>query len=161
MRPGVPTTMCAPCSRLASCGRIVLPPAAYEHEQEKIKTRLPAAINFVRDNKLNEWMGPKQGKVGIIMQGGMYNNVILHESTRIPVSPTNASARRAVVAGAQALAMAFGRSFGKGTFSWSEELFDYENQLGVAAGCQAGIVKTRFNGSDFGTVVVPTYAVAH
>ncbi len=92
---------------------------------------------------------------------GMYNNVILHESTRIPVSPTNASARRAVVAGAQALAMAFGRSFGKGTFSWSEELFDYENQLGVAAGCQAGIVKTRFNGSDFGTVVVPTYAVAH
>jgi indolepyruvate ferredoxin oxidoreductase alpha subunit len=56
--------------------RIVLPPAAYEHEQEKIKTRMPAAIGFVRDNKLNEWMGPTQGKVGIIMQGGMYNNVI-------------------------------------------------------------------------------------
>ena len=54
----------------------MLPPAAYEHEQEKIKTRMPAAIGFVRDNKLNEWMGPKQGKVGIIMQGGMYNNVI-------------------------------------------------------------------------------------
>src|SRR5215475_8421446 len=44
-------------------GRIVLPPAAYEHEQEKIKTRLPAAMAFVRDNRLNEWMGPKQGKV--------------------------------------------------------------------------------------------------
>jgi len=57
-------------------GRIVLPPAAYEHEQEKIKTRMPAAIGFIRDNKLNEWMGPKQGKVGIIMQGGMYNSVI-------------------------------------------------------------------------------------
>ena len=57
-------------------GRIVLPPAAYEHEQEKIKTRMPAAIAFVRDKRLNEWMGPKQGKVGIIMQGGMYNNVI-------------------------------------------------------------------------------------
>ena len=56
--------------------RIVLPPAAYEHEQEKIKTRLPAAIDFVRANKLNEWMGPAEGKVGIIMQGGMYNNVI-------------------------------------------------------------------------------------
>ncbi|MEY9109131.1 indolepyruvate ferredoxin oxidoreductase alpha subunit [Bradyrhizobium yuanmingense] len=56
--------------------RIVLPPAAYEHEQEKIKTRMPAAIGFIRDNKLNELMGPKQGKVGIIMQGGMYNNVI-------------------------------------------------------------------------------------
>jgi indolepyruvate ferredoxin oxidoreductase alpha subunit len=57
-------------------GRIVLPPAAYEHEQEKIKTRMPAAIGFIRDKKLNEWMGPRQGKVGIIMQGGMYNNVI-------------------------------------------------------------------------------------
>jgi indolepyruvate ferredoxin oxidoreductase alpha subunit len=56
--------------------RIVLPPAAYEHEQEKIKTRMPAAMGFIRDNKLNEWMGPKHGKVGIIMQGGMYNNVI-------------------------------------------------------------------------------------
>ncbi|HLZ01019.1 MAG TPA: indolepyruvate ferredoxin oxidoreductase subunit alpha [Bradyrhizobium sp.] len=57
-------------------GRIVLPPAAYEHEQEKIKTRMPAAIAFIKDRKLNERIGPKQGKVGIIMQGGMYNNVI-------------------------------------------------------------------------------------
>lgn len=92
---------------------------------------------------------------------GMYNNVILHESTRVPVSPTNASVRRSVICGAQALCMAFGREFGKGTYSWQEELFDYKNQLGVAAGCQAGLIKTRFNGSDYGTVVVPTYAVAH
>ena len=92
---------------------------------------------------------------------GMYNNVILHESTRVPASPTNASVRRAVVAGAQALCLAFGREHGKNTYSWVEELFDYENQLGVAAGCQAGLIKTRFNGSDYGTVVVPTYAVAH
>lgn len=56
--------------------RIVLPPAAYEHEQEKIHKRLPAAIDFVRDNKLNEWMGPSEGKIGILMQGGMYNSVI-------------------------------------------------------------------------------------
>lgn len=56
--------------------RIVLPPAAYLHEQEKILHRLPAAINFVRDNKLNEWFGPSEGKVGIVLQGGMYNNVI-------------------------------------------------------------------------------------
>ncbi|CAN5182902.1 indolepyruvate ferredoxin oxidoreductase subunit alpha [soil metagenome] len=57
-------------------GRIVLPPAAYEHEQEKIRHRLPAAINFIRENKLNEFFGPDEGKVGIILQGGMYNNVI-------------------------------------------------------------------------------------
>jgi len=56
--------------------RIVLPPAAYAHEQEKISKRMPAAIDFVRQNRLNEWMGPQQGKVGLILQGGMYNNVV-------------------------------------------------------------------------------------
>lgn len=56
--------------------RIVLPPAAYEHEQEKIRTRMPAAIDFVRDNMLNERMGPADGAVGILLQGGMYNSVI-------------------------------------------------------------------------------------
>ncbi len=56
--------------------RIVLPPAAYEQEQEKIKLRMPAAIDFIRRNKLNEWMGPESGRVGILLQGGMYNNVI-------------------------------------------------------------------------------------
>lgn len=57
--------------------RIVLPPAAYEQEQEKIKIRMPAAIDFVRNHKLNEWMGPQENaKVGLIIQGGMYNNVI-------------------------------------------------------------------------------------
>lgn len=91
---------------------------------------------------------------------GEYNNTILHESTRIPVSPNNASVRRAVLCGAQAACIAFGQGYGKDVFTWVEELFDYKNKLGVAAGCQAGMVKTRFNGSDYGTVVVPTYAVA-
>lgn len=91
---------------------------------------------------------------------GEYNDVILHESTRIPVAPTNANVRRAVLCGAQAACVAFGRGFGKNTFSWVEELFDYKNKLGVAAGCQSGIVKTRFDNSDYGTVVMPTWAVA-
>jgi indolepyruvate ferredoxin oxidoreductase alpha subunit len=56
--------------------RIVLPPAAYLHEQEKILQRLPAAIDFIRDQALNERFGPAEGKIGIILQGGMYNNVI-------------------------------------------------------------------------------------
>lgn len=94
---------------------------------------------------------------------GMYNNVVLHESTRLPAITTAAGAgtgRRAVLCGAQAACIAFGRGYGKEVFSWVEELFDYKNKLGVAAGCQAGMVKTRFDGSDYGTVVVPTYAVA-
>jgi indolepyruvate ferredoxin oxidoreductase alpha subunit len=61
-------------------GRIVLPPAAYEHEVEKIKVRMPAAIDFIRDQKLNEFFGPtgkdKTGKTGLIVVGGMYNSTI-------------------------------------------------------------------------------------
>jgi N4-gp56 family major capsid protein len=91
---------------------------------------------------------------------GMYNNVVLHESTRIPVSPTNSSVYRAVLCGAQAACIAFGRGYGKEVFSWVEELFDYKTKLGVAARCQAGMIKTRFDGSDYGTVVVPTWATA-
>jgi len=89
---------------------------------------------------------------------GVYNNVVLHESTRIPQSPNNSLVYRAVLCGAQAACIAFGRGYGKNVFSWKEELFDYDNQLGVAAGCQAGLVKTRFDNSDYGVVVVPTYA---
>jgi N4-gp56 family major capsid protein len=91
---------------------------------------------------------------------GMYNGVVLHESTRVPAAPTNGNVRRAVLLGAQAGVMAFGRGYGKNTYSWEEEMFDYGNQLGVAAGSIAGMTKTRFNGSDFASIVVPTYAVA-
>ncbi|MCD1634401.1 indolepyruvate ferredoxin oxidoreductase subunit alpha [Martelella mediterranea] len=57
--------------------RIVLPPAAYEHEQEKIKRRMPAAIEFITKHKLNEFFGEKSGsKTGIIVQGGTYNSTI-------------------------------------------------------------------------------------
>ncbi|MFK7858814.1 MAG: thiamine pyrophosphate-dependent enzyme [Granulosicoccus sp.] len=56
--------------------RIVLPPASFLHEQEKVTKRLPAAINFIRDNNLNENFGPASGKVGIICQGGLYNGVM-------------------------------------------------------------------------------------
>ena len=56
--------------------RIVLPPASYLHEQEKVTKRLPAAIEYISANKLNENFGPASGKVGIVCQGGHYNGVI-------------------------------------------------------------------------------------
>jgi indolepyruvate ferredoxin oxidoreductase alpha subunit len=55
--------------------RIVLPPASFLHEKEKISKRLPAAIDYIKRHKLNETFGGS-GKVGIVMQGGMYNGVI-------------------------------------------------------------------------------------
>lgn len=89
---------------------------------------------------------------------GMYNGVILHENTRVPTVATNV--RRAALCGAQAALAAFGKGYAKGSFNWEEELFDYGNQLGVAAGCVGGMVKTRYNGSDFGTFTISTYDVA-
>lgn len=56
--------------------RIVLPPANFLHEQEKIQKRWPAAIEYVRRNKLNEFLGGSAGDVGIIVQGGLYNTLI-------------------------------------------------------------------------------------
>ena len=56
--------------------RIVLPPASYLHEKEKIEKRWPAAVKFVTDNKLNEFFDGDLTDIGIIMQGGMYNTTL-------------------------------------------------------------------------------------
>ena len=98
---------------------------------------------------------------------GEWNNVVLHEATRVPLgvnSSTGAAistVRRAIFCGAQAGVMAYGKDTSGGEMSWTEELFDYKNQLGVSAGMVFGIKKSQFNSADFGTIVVPTYAIAH
>ena len=55
--------------------RVVLPPASYVHEQEKILKRWPAAIRFIEEHKLNEFFAEDARDVGVILQGGMYNSV--------------------------------------------------------------------------------------
>lgn len=55
--------------------RIVLPPANFLHEQEKIEKRWPAALRFIAEHQLNEWFGSDVGDVGIIVQGGLYNTL--------------------------------------------------------------------------------------
>lgn len=89
---------------------------------------------------------------------GEYNGVVLHEAFRLPtLASTGASTiGRAVLCGAQSAVMAFGRGFSKNRMDWTEELFDFKNQLGVSAGCIAGLKKTIYNSADYGTVVVST-----
>lgn len=104
-------------------------------------------------------------KANPIMTGalGVYNGVVLHESTRITqgVNSTTAvpvaNTRRAVLLGAQSGAIGFGQGSSFESFDWNEELFDYGNQLGVEAGCIFGLKKLRFNSADFGTVVLGTF----
>ncbi len=55
--------------------RIVLPPASYLHEHEKILDRWPAAVRFIEEHRLNEFLPGDIEDLGIIMLGGLYNNV--------------------------------------------------------------------------------------
>jgi indolepyruvate ferredoxin oxidoreductase, alpha subunit len=79
--------------------RIVLPPASYLHEREKIEKRWPAAVKFIQERRLNELFAENAQDVGIILQGGMYNNVVralellglsdAYGNTRVPLYVLN------------------------------------------------------------------------
>ena len=57
-------------------GRIILPPSTYAQEREKLEERLPAAQRFIAMRGLNEMLDPQSGDVGIVLQGGLYNNTL-------------------------------------------------------------------------------------
>jgi indolepyruvate ferredoxin oxidoreductase alpha subunit len=79
--------------------RIVLPPASFAHEQEKVTKRWPAAVQFIRDRGMNETFAGDVEEIGIILQGGMYNGVMralalfgladVWGATRIPLHVLN------------------------------------------------------------------------
>ena len=56
--------------------RVVLPPSNFKHEIEKVEQRWPAAVKFIKDNKLNEFLGGHKGTHGIVVQGGLYNTLM-------------------------------------------------------------------------------------
>ena len=56
--------------------RIVLPPASYLQEREKVEKRWPAAVRFIEQHKLNETFKGDADDIGIVMQGGMYNTAL-------------------------------------------------------------------------------------
>ncbi len=95
---------------------------------------------------------------------GMYNNVILKESTRIPPGVHGSTGvaitdvRRSVFLGAQAGSLGFGAGSEFGRWDWVEKKFDYDNKLGVAAGCITGMKKNQYNSTDFGCIVFSSWA---
>lgn len=96
---------------------------------------------------------------------GTYNGTLLVESSRVPPGVrtdnglTFATARRAVFCGAQALGCSWGRFGGNpNKFRWVEDMFDYENELGIAAGCVVGMKKLVFNAVDYAVLPIATYA---
>jgi indolepyruvate ferredoxin oxidoreductase alpha subunit len=53
--------------------RICLPPATYAQEKHKIDVRWPAAVEYIRGERLNEVFAGTHEDIGIICQGGLYN----------------------------------------------------------------------------------------
>ena len=56
--------------------RIVLPPASFVHEQEKVRERWPAAVKFIEERGLNEFFAEGTDDIGIVVQGGNYNTAL-------------------------------------------------------------------------------------
>jgi indolepyruvate ferredoxin oxidoreductase alpha subunit len=58
--------------------KIILPPSTYAQEKEKIEKRFPAAVRFVSEQGLNDFI-PGDGAaddIGIVLQGGLYNSTL-------------------------------------------------------------------------------------
>lgn len=95
---------------------------------------------------------------------GEYNGVVLRESEHVVPgvnSTTGAqitTVRRAVLLGAQSMVAAFGMKFSPSKYKLVEETFDYQRELGVAAKTVFGMKKTVFDSTDFGVIVVSSYA---
>jgi indolepyruvate ferredoxin oxidoreductase, alpha subunit len=56
--------------------RIILPPSTYAQEKEKIEKRFPAALRFVAEQKMNDFIPGETAAIGIVLQGGLYNNAL-------------------------------------------------------------------------------------
>jgi indolepyruvate ferredoxin oxidoreductase alpha subunit len=57
--------------------RLAHPPATFRQEKLKSDVRLPAARRFVLEKKLNETFEGEEKQLGIIVQGGLYNGLML------------------------------------------------------------------------------------
>ena len=79
--------------------RIVLPPASFLHEQEKVKERWPAAVRYITEHGLNEFLSEDTDDIGLIVQGGGAHTVLrvlerlgladVYGRTQIPVYVMN------------------------------------------------------------------------
>ncbi len=55
--------------------RLSHPPATFKQEKLKAEVRMPAARRFIAEHKLNETFAGDEAGLGIICQGGLYNNL--------------------------------------------------------------------------------------
>jgi len=98
---------------------------------------------------------------------GEYNGVVIRSAIDVTngvngaTGATISTVRRAVLLGAQAAVCAYGQKNSPTKYRWNEELFDHKRRLEVSAWSIHGLKKTVYNATDFGTVVIATYAAQH
>lgn len=56
-------------------GKLAHPPVIYAHEKRKVEHRIPAAQRYIVEHGLNERFDGEHGRVGLIVQGGLYNSL--------------------------------------------------------------------------------------
>jgi indolepyruvate ferredoxin oxidoreductase alpha subunit len=80
-------------------GKLAHPPVIFSQERRKVEERLPAAQQFIRDNKLNELIAGDLAEVGLVVVGGLTTGVLralerlgladLYGASRIPIYVLN------------------------------------------------------------------------
>ncbi len=76
--------------------RMSHPPHTFVHERRKVEERLPAARRFIVEHGINEVFAADAADVGLIVQGGLYNNLAralatLGAADALPVLVLNAT----------------------------------------------------------------------
>ena len=56
--------------------RLAHPPATFKHEKLKAGSRIQAARRYIREAQLNELYEGRESSIGIVVQGGLYNNLL-------------------------------------------------------------------------------------
>lgn len=130
------------------CYIVVLHPKAVE------QLRTSTAVNSWLE--VQKYAGVRGSQNPIFRDSlGKYGRFILHSYSKIPYRTIGAkTVAHCLVLGAQACVVAFGNAGGNFSFQWREKWFDYDNQLNVAGSTIMGVKKVRFNGEDFGSIVM-------
>lgn len=99
--PALSTRHLTPLPAPRDPGHMSHPPFTFEHERLKVDARLPAARRYIVEHDINEIFDGDNGDVGVIVQGGIFNNLVRALATagmrddrgasRIPILVLNAT----------------------------------------------------------------------
>lgn len=122
------------------------------------------SVTNLRKGYSTEWADIEKQKLSggqidnnAIVRGslGVINDVLIVESTRVPLAPGQTEVKRCVFAGAQAGALTWGRIEGNPErFLWVEEGRNYGQVHGCAGYTVMGLKKLTFDSVDFASLVL-------